>query len=184
MKKLIFKFLIAVSIVFSTPSYAQDLLISGEENVLAAETGNELVKVFDRISFVKPDVSLNGMPSLFLTPSEQSLLQEARLGFTTRLPTDFEIQQAEQGNIPMGPRELALGGIVYLSSGDWTIWLNSEKITPKNLPPEILDIKVRKNSIKLKWFDAFTNQIFPIKLRTHQRFNIDTRIFLPGESKK
>lgn len=135
----------------------------------------------DRISLVKPSVTLFDMPSLFLTPSEQSLLQEARLGLTTRAPSDYELGQDGE-NIPRGIREISLGGIVYLSKGDWTVWLNNQKITPSRLPPEILDIKVYKNYIKLKWFDAYTNQIFPIKLRTHQRFNIDSRIFLPGDA--
>lgn len=143
---------------------------------------NEPIKQVDeRIRLVKPDVELNNISSLFFTPSEQSLVSEARLGYTARPPTDSELRQAERGNVPKGPRELSLGGIIYASAGDWTIWLNGQKVTPKRLPPEVLDIKVRKDSIKLKWFDAYTNQIFPVKLRTHQRFNIDTRIFLPGE---
>ena len=104
------------------------------------------------------------------------------MGLTTRAPTDFELRQAEDGNVPRGPRELSLGGIIYASSSDWSIWMNGQKITPNRLPPEILDIKVRKKYIRLKWFDAYTNQIFPVKLKPHQRFNIDTRIFLPGES--
>ena len=134
----------------------------------------------ERIDMVGPQIDLEQMPSLFFTPAEQSLITEARLGFTARPPTAAEIQQAKDGNSPIGPREISLAGIVYLSAGDWTIWLNGQKVTPKRLPPEILDIKVRKNNIKLKWFDSHTNQIFPIKLKTHQRFNIDTRIFLPG----
>ena len=108
------------------------------------------------------------------------MIAEARAGFTARPPTDTELRNATDGNVKIGVREINLAGIVYLSAGDWTIWLNGQKVTPSRLPPEILDIKVRKNSIKLKWFDEYTNQIFPIKLKTHQRFNIDTRIFLPG----
>ena len=136
----------------------------------------------DRLDIVQPDIDLNQIPSLFFTPSEQSLIADARLGLTTRAPTDFELRQAEDGNVPRGPRELSLGGIIYASSSDWSIWMNGQKITPNRLPPEILDIKVRKKYIRLKWFDAYTNQIFPVKLKPHQRFNIDTRIFLPGES--
>jgi len=134
----------------------------------------------ERITLANPEVDLQQMPSLFFTPSQQSLISEARAGFTARPPTESEIRRAQNGDVPKGLREVTLAGIVYLSAGDWTIWLNGQKVTPNRLPPEILDISVRKNSIKLKWFDAYTNQIFPIKLKTHQRFNIDTRIFLPG----
>jgi len=136
----------------------------------------------ERLEIVRPDINLNQIPSLLFTPSEQSLIAEAREGFLARPPTDFELRQAEDGNVPRGPRELALGGIIYTSSSDWSIWMNGQKITPQRLLPEMLDIKVRKKYIKLKWFDAYTNQIFPIKLKPHQRFNIDTRIFLPGDS--
>ena len=147
---------------------------------IASSSEEGLVVAIERVDRIKPDVDLNQIPSLFFTPSEQSLVAEARLGLTARAPTGTELKQAELGNVPIGPRELALGGIVYLSSTDWTIWLNGEKITRNRLPSEIYDIDVKKNYVRLKWFDAYTNQIFPVKLRAHQRFNIDTRIFLPG----
>lgn len=156
---------------------------SSPVNTDGVKNSDEPLLLYDRIATVHPNIDLDQIPSLFLTPSEQSLISEARLGLTARSPSDYELSQSEnkEANIPMGPRELALGGIVYASSNEWTIWINGEKITPKRLPSEILDIKVYKDYIKLKWFDAYTNQIFPIKMRTHQRFNIDTRIFLPGE---
>ena len=128
---------------------------------------------------------LDQIPSLFFNSYEYQQIIEARKGLTAALPTEEEIVESieiQEGvrEPERGPRELALGGIVYKSSKDWTIWINGMKIQPDRLPPEILDIKVYKNHIKIKWFDEFTNQIFPIKLKTHQRFNIDTRIFLPG----
>ncbi len=149
-------------------------------------TGDPQVEaMIRRILIVKPLVDPSQIPSLFFTSWEQNLIEEARKGLVARPPTQSEVDRSQRElesgeRPPMGPRELALGGIVYLSSGDWTVWLNGEKITPDAIPSEILDIRVYKNYIKLKWFDAYTNQIFPIKLRTHQRFNIDTRIFLPG----
>lgn len=120
---------------------------------------------------------LEQFPSLFLTPNEQSLIREARAGFNTSDPTKVD---DPMGGILQGSRELILGGVAYSSRADWTIWLNGQKITPKNLPPEILDIAVYKDHIRLKWIDSSTNQIFPVKLRSNQRFNMDTRMFLPG----
>ncbi len=81
---------------------------------------------------------------------------------------------------PPEERELFLSGIVYKQGKNWTIWLNGKRVTPDALPVEILDLKVYKTYVEMKWFDEYTNQIFPIRLRPHQRFNIDTRIFLPG----
>ncbi len=184
-KTSIIIFVLFLGVVVPSFVFAQ---IAGQEiqneyyNPIENLQDQALKPLADRLDIVRPDIDLNQIPSLFFTPSEQSLIAEARLGLTTRAPTDSELRQAEDGNIPRGPRELSLGGIIYASSSDWSIWMNGQKITPKRLPPEILDIKVRKKYIKLKWFDAYTNQIFPIKLKPHQRFNIDTRIFLPGEN--
>ena len=170
-----------------SPSFAQvnEAVLDKDSVSIIDEQANQdpMTSVRERINLVAPKIDILSVPSLFFTPSEQSLIQEARLGYTTRAPTPGEIRNAEDGSVPLGPRELALGGIIYSSRGDWSIWLNGQQITPKRLPPEILDISVRKDRIKLKWFDAYTNQIFPIMLKPHQRFNIDTRIFLPGEAK-
>ncbi len=192
MNKILFILSFSIVCLSSIVVQAQEpnLQVNIEEGSMAqggAFTGN-VIPVYDprlegfeeRIALSNPQINLDQIPSLFFTPAEQSLIEEARAGLTTRAPTDFELRQAQDGTVPMGPREVALAGIVYLSAGDWTIWLNGQKVTPNRLPPEILDIRVLKNSIRLKWFDAYTNQIFPIKLKTHQRFNIDTRIFLPG----
>ena len=120
------------------------------------------------------------VPSLFFNNWEVSLLEDARAGVLARVATEEELEDAVDGRPKKGPREISVGGIVYASTRDWAVWLNGQKITPERLPPEILDIQVSRDFVKLKWFDAYTNQIFPIKLKTHQRFNIDTRIFLPG----
>ena len=149
-------------------------------------TGDPLIEEMVRRSMLYGiNMDPTQFPSLFFTMFEQKLLADARQGLVARPPTQAEIDEAEQRSIweeerVMGPREISLGGIVYLSSGDWTIWLNEQKVTPNNIPPEIVDIRVYKNFVKLKWFDSYTNQIYPVKMRTHQRFNIDTRIFLPG----
>ena len=174
--------------LFFLPSYsfAQTTDVSYTEESGASLFGvngisDPMASVRERMGALGLSNELPALPSLFLTPSEQSLIQEARLGLTTRAPTAAELRQGKDGAVSIGPRELALGGIVYSSAGEWSVWLNGQQITPKRLPPEILDIKVRRNSIRLKWFDAHTNQIFPVKLKPLQRFNIDTRIFLPGE---
>lgn len=139
-----------------------------------------------RTQLNSPQVVVDEMPSLFLTENEIFQLRQAAQNLFTRPPTSEEVEreqnQAEDGELshPSSVREISLGGILYTSNNDWVIWLNSEKITPKNIPPAIMDVDVYKDHIKLKWLDFQTNQIFPVKLRPHQRFNFDTRIFLPG----
>jgi hypothetical protein len=101
-----------------------------------------------------------------------------------RPPTEEELMRDLKNDQKVRPppeeREISLGGIVYVSGGEWTIWLNGKRVTPAAIPSEVLDLKVYKEYVEMKWFDDYTNQIFPVRLRSHQRFNIDMRIFLPG----
>lgn len=77
-------------------------------------------------------------------------------------------------------RELRLGGILYIDRKDWTIWLNGQRVTPSSKPEEVVDLKVYKDYIELKWLDQKTLKVYPIRLRAHQRFNLDNHLFLPG----
>ena len=129
-------------------------------------------EINERLTYLKPTVNVSNIPSLFFSVWEHDLVTDARRGLTTR--------SDEGGMMAAGPRDVSLGGIVYVSSADWTIWLNNTRITPDAIPGEIMDLKVFKEHIDLEWFDSSTNQIYPIRLRSHQRFNLDTRIFLPG----
>ena len=130
--------------------------------------------ISEQLSFQKPTVNVNMMPSLFFTVWEHDLVIDARRGLTTRMPgTDDGVTQT-------GPRDVALGGIVYRGAKNWVIWLNELQVSPTAIPDEVIDLKVFKDYVELEWFDASTNQIFPIRLRPHQRFNLDTRMFLPG----
>ncbi len=119
-----------------------------------------------------------GVPSLFLSPADYAKLQEARAGFAVQRD-DLNIDDMLQGS-PLGPRDVTLQGILYRGPKDWVIWLNKEQMTPTKLPIEILDITVHREFIELRWFDRATNKTYPIRLRPNQRFNIDSRIFLPG----
>lgn len=128
----------------------------------------------------KPDVEPARLKTLFFSLWQHSLLQDAKQKFRTRPPEASELSAVSQGPKPRGHRELSLGGIVYADANDWTIWLNNQRITPKALPKEVLDIKVYRHHIELKWIDAYNNLIYPVRLRPHQRFNLDSKIFLPG----
>ena len=130
------------------------------------------------------------IPSLIYTQSQQSLLREARNGFNTRVPTDAELRNSQgvpdvstadiQSTMMRGARSLSLGGIVFLSTDDWTIWLNKKRITSTKIPPEAIDLRVYKEFIEVRWYDSATNQIYPIRLRPNQTFNLDAHTFVPG----
>ena len=166
--------------------------VSAQENAKAANlgdyevdtvTGNPQIEEMVRRALEVDKAALPAyIPSVFFTPREQNLIDDARKGVVARSATDSELRQAQEGSVavPKGPREISVSGILFVDSNDWTVWLNDQKITPEKLPSEIADIEVGRDYVKLKWFDEYTNQIYPIKLRSHQRFNLDTRIFLPG----
>lgn len=124
--------------------------------------------------------------SLFFSTWTRTLIDEARRGLKARAPTAAELAAGlssgleEEKKIDPGLREISLSGIVFADSKDWTVWLNGQRVRQDAMPAEILDLKVSRTYVDLKWFDAYTNQVFPIRLRPHQRFNLDSRIFLPG----
>ena len=124
---------------------------------------------------LRDDVDVSDIHSLFFTPEALALLRDAIKGLNTN-PSDGG------GNNPKDPgvRELALGGIVYTAADDWTIWLNGRRITPNAIPGEIFDLTVQKEYVDIKWYDAYTNRLYPVRLRANERFNLDSRLFLTG----
>lgn len=127
----------------------------------------------------------SSVPSLVFTPSQYALLREARIGFNTRIPTLQELSKLSDPNDPnyrppAALRDVKLGGIAYNTPDDWTIWLNNARVTPDAIPAEAIDLRVYKEFVEIKWYDALKDQIFPIRLRINQKFNLDNRIFLPG----
>lgn len=156
------------------PSQAED----SQSDVQQEEAAGEIPAAETEINPVQ-------LRSLVFTYWEHNAISDAKRsrGTNVRAPTASELQNAGEEEAlkpPPEEREITLGGIVYVSKGDWTIWLNGKRVTPTALPKEALYISVHKEYVELKWFDDWTNQIFPVRLRPHQRFNIDTRIFLPG----
>ena len=130
------------------------------------------------------DRGIDRMPSLFFTYwQHQSIIDAKNSHGKARPPTEAELEALQKGEelkLDPGRRYVSLGGIVYKGENDWTIWLNGERVTPDALPEEALDLRVYKDYIEVKWLDEYTNSVYPLRLRAHQRFNLDMRIFLPG----
>ncbi len=180
-------FLVVVAfLIFNVSSSPSAQELEQDINELSEGVIMDDIEIEDRLKLTNTSVTPKQISSLFFTTGEIALLRDAKKGLFTRPPTEAEVQieqnAASDDRVlrPNSVREIALGGILYHSSNDWTIWLNSQKITPKNIPSAIIDITVTEEHIKMKWLDFQTNQIFPVKLRANQRFNFDTRIFLPG----
>lgn len=138
-------------------------------------------------------LELAPMPSLFFTFWEMQAIEDAKAsrGLVERA-TDAEIEQENSSlndrqdltvDIPKpepGIRTISLGGILYSSAEKWVVWLNGRRITPTALPDEAISFWVTRDYVEVKWFDNYTNRIYPIRIRPHQRFDLDARIFLPG----
>lgn len=166
--KYLFMILFFFCFSFSPVSYAQSQLQKKDAVIEQKSTD------------VKPDK----ISSLFFTYwQHQSIIDSKNIRGVVRPPTEAELAAIERGDdLKPDPSEryLSLSGIVFTNDDDWTIWFNGKRVTPDAVPAEVLDLKVYKNYIEIKWFDDYTNQVFPIRLKSHQRFNMDQRIFLPG----
>jgi hypothetical protein len=183
MKRLFSSMLFAL-LMLCAPAYAQSngnqpvIEIVDDEEANQAPQSDRQLRKFDAETF----------PSLLFTYWEQVAIEDARRSIgTNRAPTEAELmrdlnQQADVEKVKPPPEEryVSLSGIAFNAKEKWTIWLNGERVTPDAIPPEVLDLKVFSKYIEIKWYDDYTNRIIPIRLRPHQRFNIDTRIFLPG----
>jgi hypothetical protein len=81
---------------------------------------------------------------------------------------------------PPGERELRLSSLVYVDNKNWAVWLNETEIRPGQIPENAAHMEVTQHYVDIEWHDPYTNQIFPVRLRPNQRFNLDMRVFLPG----
>jgi len=123
--------------------------------------------------------------SILFTAQEYSALREARNYEGVARPTDVfeDFDSSDEEELQLPPQEqrfITLSGIAYSARDKWTIWLNGERVTPDALPEDILDLRVYKSYIEMRWYDKYTKRIMPIRLRANQRFHLDARIFLPG----
>lgn len=129
--------------------------------------------------------------SMIYTSKQLSLLNAARQGFNNALSEEDlaslsqdKTTEGEEATTSKQPsvQYLSLGGIVFDSKNNWTIWLNGARTTKETLPKEVLDIQVTGEYVELKWFDEATNQIFPVRLRPNQKFDLGKKVFLPASA--
>lgn len=117
--------------------------------------------------------------SLFFSPNQIISIMRANQGFIAPQEAISDSNQGDRPNDP-GPRVLTLAGIAYQTPREWTIWLNGERVTPKNIPDRIMGLTVKKDRIFLKWMDIANQRIVNLTLRPHQNYNLDTDTITPG----
>lgn len=156
-----------------------------EEDLLRAMSAAE-VKALSA-PYVRPNIR-----SMMFTEKQYAFLLEAQKGFNVNAEalsaagikdeSPQELDAPEVTEQTKVDREISLGGILFTTPDEWTIYLNEQRVSRPDLPSEVVDIKVSKDFIDLIWMDKKKNKLYPIRLRINQRFNLDTEMFLPGKS--
>lgn len=75
-------------------------------------------------------------------------------------------------------RIISVSGMIYRSPNDWIVWLNGHKLVPGARLPELVDIKVERERVHLKWFDIGMGKILTITLRPRQTYDITSGVLL------
>lgn len=114
--------------------------------------------------------------SLFFTNAELVQIVKLRNG----QQVNIDETGAATGEVIPQVRTITLTGVLYKNPNDWLIWLNGQKLNPRNLFKEIVDIEVYKDSrVRLKWYDIGLDGIIEITMRPHQKYDIVTGLLLP-----
>ena len=169
----------------AAPATAQEIDGMMEEDIMgmpAEEAPVPVVKL--------PKVPASEIPSLFWEEDELSIIRQVKKGVIQIMPVDEGLLNDTMFNMPttttapkqfyIAPREILLSGLLYNSEGDWVVWLNGMRVTPQKKPDELRYINVKEQYVELKWYDAVTDKVYPIRIKPHQKFSIDLQTFLPG----
>lgn len=116
--------------------------------------------------------------SLFYTKQDLVQISKALNGQSVNLDTPIS---GGGGEVIPQVRTITLTGVLYKGPGDWLIWLNGQKLNPRNLLREIYEIEVFKDSrVRLKWYDIGLDGVIDVTLRPHQKYDIVTGLLLPA----
>lgn len=174
------------------PTTETDISEVQEENDVIDPTKNEgeVADEAPELAYKKQPISVASIPPTLFTKWEYEAILDAirsRGKTKVRAPTSRELRESEgveeeryRVRPPPEERDITLNGLVYGGKNDWTIWLNGKRVTPNAIPEEVTDLRVYREYIEMKWYDDYSQSVYPIRLRPSQRFNLDTRIFLPG----
>jgi hypothetical protein len=119
------------------------------------------------------------MDSIFFTPNQLIAITRANQGFIAPQEA-YDPDNQSSKPIDPGPRIISLSGIVFNSKSDWTIWLNNERVTPKNIPDRIMGLSVRKDRVFIRWMDLGNQRIVNIVLRPNQQYLLDSDQIILG----
>jgi len=115
--------------------------------------------------------------SLFFSPMDVAMIRQAMSG---RKPGAGNLPLMAVGPLILPDRFIKISGVFYRSPNDWIVWMNGQKVTPKELLPEIVDIKVKNSSyVSLKWYDMGLRSVISVTMRPRQTYEITTGLIWP-----
>lgn len=188
--------------------FAQELSESGGGAQVVEEAAAPVIPNYDPrdyipLSAIAPDGSVAVtdelvFQSLLFTPEEINAVvstlnrKPARSATSGNVGTGFVggelgtgVQEGEEGAevkpyYPPIPtkRIISVSGLLYRSPGDWIVWLNGHKLVPGSRLPELVDIRVERDRVHLKWFDIGMAKILSITLRPRQTYDITSGVML------
>lgn len=177
MARIIVPFLMVLMLVFAGVVLAQDAAApeataAAPADPAAEEAAKKEVEEAAKRALLEPF-----RQSFMFNPIEIALIERAKN--TGKAASTAVLDSGKSVYIP--PRRvISLAGVVFRKQDDWIVWLNGQKVIPKKLLPEIIDINVSNDVVHLKWFDIGMNKIISISLRPHQTYDIVTGLLLPG----
>jgi hypothetical protein len=77
-------------------------------------------------------------------------------------------------------RRIKVAAVIYDSPDKWMVYINNQWITPNVSMKEIVDIKVERDLIHLKWYDIGANKVLVLTMRPNETYDIVTGVLLPG----
>ncbi|MEZ0260008.1 MAG: DotI/IcmL/TraM family protein [Alphaproteobacteria bacterium] len=85
-----------------------------------------------------------------------------------------------------GQSHINLNAVNYKSQDDWEVWINDQKVTPKNLTlKEIVEVKVHDaDNVSILWFDTCLNGTIKVKLKPGQTYWISQGVLIPNSAGK
>jgi hypothetical protein len=124
---------------------------------------------------IAPVMANAAQDSLFFTQDELVAISRANRGYVAK--KDDVVQKATEdattAPVDRGRRVIKLSGIVYQGPKEWTIWLNGQRVTPKNIPNQVSGLTVDADHILLKWYDTAEQRLVTVTLHPHQKYNLD-----------
>lgn len=176
--RMLVPFLMVLALVFAGAAFAQDpapkaSAAQARLEAAADEAAKKAAEEEAKKALLEPF-----RQSLLFNPIEIALIERAK---NTGRAASTAVLDAGKSNTYIPPRRIIkLAGVVFRKPDDWIVWLNGQKVVPKKLLPEIIDINVSNDVVHLKWFDIGMNKIISISLRPHQTYDIVTGVLLPG----